>query len=288
MDGSDVDINPVLVGANWYRFRSAQRIHHPRVQSVSFVWVVHGLGVIKARGQSFHLSQNSVLRLPWNHEVEYLADRDSPFHVGTIHVVPDHDLSRPVEARVAVLPDDPLLDVPWRRVSAKREPAVLKSSRSTSGRNLIALASYGVDRFLADKVDEPSLRALGTLIWNEASGWVDGESSLSGRPVMFDLMSDFVLANLHRPIAVSEIAQAGSCSAATAERVFARYAGLSVAAWVRARRMSAAALLLRTTGLRVHEVASRVGYDDPLHFSRVFRSAFGVPPSSYAADQLRP
>jgi AraC-like DNA-binding protein len=94
--------------------------------------------------------------------------------------------------------------------------------------------------------------------------------------------------NIGRPLAVAEIATAGSCSASTAERLFMRHLGMSIGVWMTQHRMSEAALLLRTSGLRVGEVAQRVGYPDALYFSRVFRRTYGVPPRQYAGGHLRP
>ncbi|WP_394771611.1 helix-turn-helix transcriptional regulator [Lacisediminihabitans sp.] len=279
---------PVLVGANWYRFRAGEHIHHDLVESVSFVWVVQGAGVITSAGESFALTTNSILRLPWRHDVDYRPDDHSPFHVGTIHLVPWHDSTVPVVPRVGVRSGDPLLGAPWRRGPERPERPVLRSSRSTTARSLIALASYGVERFLAERTDEPCLRSLGTLIADESSGWTGSEPVARGVPAVLELMIDHILANIDRHLPVSEIAEAGKCSPTTAERLFARYTGLSVVAWSRRRRMQEAALLLRTSGLRVNEVARRVGYADPLYFSRVFTSVHDVPPSRYASGQLRP
>jgi AraC family transcriptional regulator, transcriptional activator of pobA len=52
------------------------------------------------------------------------------------------------------------------------------------------------------------------------------------------------------------------------------------------RVMSEAARLLRFTGLTVQQVALRVGYDDPLYFSRAFKRHFGDSPMAYR-DQSR-
>jgi AraC-like DNA-binding protein len=101
-------------------------------------------------------------------------------------------------------------------------------------------------------------------------------------------MTEHILANIDRQLPLAEVARAGGCSPTTAERMFARYTGLSVLAWSRRQRMQEAALLLRTSGLRVNEVARRVGYADPLYFSRVFTAVHDVPPSRYARGQLRP
>ncbi|MGO4537802.1 helix-turn-helix domain-containing protein [Paenibacillus sp. 2TAB19] len=46
-------------------------------------------------------------------------------------------------------------------------------------------------------------------------------------------------------------------------------------------RMNEAKKLLSESSLHVREVASIVGYDNPLYFSRIFRSTVGLPPSEY-------
>lgn len=306
---------PVIVGANWYRFRAGEHIRHELVASVAFVWVVQGAGSIRSRGEEFRLTSGSVLRLPWRHDVEYTADARAPFQVGTIHVVPWHDPAVPVEAAVAFEPGDPLYGAPYRRDAAPHDDSshdgsspgdeatpraahgaapgaapdtpLLATERSTSGRSLISLATYAVERFLRFPYDEGTFRALGSLVVQEAAGWTD-TAETAGPPAVLELMTDHVVAGLASHLTVQEIADAGSCSPATAERLFARYTGLSVLAWVRRRRMDEAALLLRTTGLRASEVARLVGYPDPLYFSRVFRQTFSVPPSRYAKGQLRP
>jgi AraC family transcriptional regulator, transcriptional activator of pobA len=49
------------------------------------------------------------------------------------------------------------------------------------------------------------------------------------------------------------------------------------------RVMLEAARLLRFTDLTVQQVAQRVGYDDPLYFSRAFKREFGEAPVAYRA-----
>lgn len=284
----DSTSGPVIIGANWYRFRSGERIRHEHVESVSFVWVVQGSGTISSGGTTFSLTNNSIVRLPWQHDVEYSPDARSPFHVGTIHLVPDHDQAVPVEFRVAFESGDPLLDASWRRAPHPGGPAIVTSSLAGSGRNVITLAAYCVERFLAGRTSEPAMRSLASLILEESADWGTDDSAPHVTPTVLDLMIDYIVSNLDRHLTVAEIAQAGLCSSTTAERTFAKYTGLSVLSWCSQRRMQEAALLLRTSGLRVSEVSRRVGYADPLYFSRVFRAAHGVPPSRYAQEQLRP
>ena len=46
-------------------------------------------------------------------------------------------------------------------------------------------------------------------------------------------------------------------------------------------RLNEARMLLESTVYPIAEIADMVGYDNPLYFSRLFRSRFGQPPSRY-------
>lgn len=62
---------------------------------------------------------------------------------------------------------------------------------------------------------------------------------------------------------------------------FRRWFGMPPMAYLARRRMEAGAVLLRETALDVQEVAARVGFEDPYHFSRQFKKSFGVAPSKF-------
>jgi AraC family transcriptional regulator of arabinose operon len=64
-------------------------------------------------------------------------------------------------------------------------------------------------------------------------------------------------------------------------RLFKRHHYLSPHRYIIARRMSRASELLSTTEWTVKTVAMEVGYDDPLHFSRVFARYFRCAPSEF-------
>jgi AraC-like DNA-binding protein len=62
---------------------------------------------------------------------------------------------------------------------------------------------------------------------------------------------------------------------------FGRAYGVSPLDYLRARRVAMAKELLRTTSQSVASIASRCGYDDPYHFSRVFKRYAQVSPRQY-------
>ena len=62
-------------------------------------------------------------------------------------------------------------------------------------------------------------------------------------------------------------------------RAFRATVGLSPYAFVTARRMDRAGVLLRTSARTVEEVARALGYANVSHFRRTFRRHHGMPPS---------
>ncbi len=52
--------------------------------------------------------------------------------------------------------------------------------------------------------------------------------------------------------------------------------------------MQKAAELLRISSVPLGEIAEMLGFDDPLYFSKKFRSAYGVSPSEYRKNQTKP
>ena len=77
---------------------------------------------------------------------------------------------------------------------------------------------------------------------------------------------------------LEEIARAAAVEASSVCRWFRRYQGTSPYQYLLRRKMTIAAGFLLENGGLVKEVAQRVGFDDPYHFSRAFKAVHGVAP----------
>ena len=77
------------------------------------------------------------------------------------------------------------------------------------------------------------------------------------------------------------LAESQAVSAPYLSRLFHAYAGVSPSRYLTAYRMEQARKLLRDSNLSVGEIAERVGYPDPFHFSKTFRNTVGVSPSQF-------
>ncbi len=69
-------------------------------------------------------------------------------------------------------------------------------------------------------------------------------------------------------------------------RLFRRFLGITPHRYLLQRKMLIAADLLLEPASSVSQVAVSVGMEDPFHFSRVFRSVHGVPPSAMRSLRL--
>ncbi len=274
---------PALVWANWYRFHPTETITHSQVGSVCFLWVIRGSGHITSGSTRFAMTSSTVLVLPFRHDVTYEPDPDKPFHLGTIHLVPRHAHHRDIDIGVGVAPGDMWNAMPWRAGGTFPSSASHATSAHPAARALITLGTYGVECFLAGRTDQSTLRSLGTLMVDEIHRLI-AHHPHPHTPARLQAMMDHVTQNLEAKHSVATLSHIGDCSPATAERLFRHHTGLAMMTWVRHHRLREAALLLRTTGMTIGEVGRGVGYPDQLHFSRVFRQHFGMPPSRFAAD----
>ncbi len=80
---------------------------------------------------------------------------------------------------------------------------------------------------------------------------------------------------------LEDIADAAGLSMDHFGRVFRKHMGQPPMRYLRQVRIEKACYLLRCTTDRVEDIARRVGFEDPFHFSRVFKSVKGVSPREY-------
>jgi AraC family transcriptional regulator of arabinose operon len=86
--------------------------------------------------------------------------------------------------------------------------------------------------------------------------------------------------HLAEPIGITELAALVNLSPSRFRHLFRMQLGVGPAQYLQRLRLRRARLLLERTFLSVKEVMALVGYNDPSHFSRDFRRAHGVAPST--------
>jgi AraC-like DNA-binding protein len=92
---------------------------------------------------------------------------------------------------------------------------------------------------------------------------------------------DFMNANLHRSIALVELAGVVNISASYFSQIFKTKTGLAPGEYLIRLRMEKAGHLLATSFLSIKQIMAEVGYNNRSNFVRSFRRHFHVSPSEY-------
>jgi AraC-like DNA-binding protein len=91
--------------------------------------------------------------------------------------------------------------------------------------------------------------------------------------------------NYNQPVDFSSLADSLAVSSPYLSKLFHEQEGKSPSRYLTDLRMRKAQKLLMDTQLTVREIAVRVGYPDPFHFSRNFKNAMGISPAQFREER---
>ena len=97
---------------------------------------------------------------------------------------------------------------------------------------------------------------------------------------------EFIEHNFQNDISVEDIADVCGLNRSYFGKIFKEALGKSPQEFLLNYRMVKAAELLKLTKLSVGDISSAVGYDNQLHFSRAFKSIYGISPKKWRTEQL--
>jgi AraC family transcriptional regulator len=85
--------------------------------------------------------------------------------------------------------------------------------------------------------------------------------------------------NLANTIDFERVARIAGCSEYHFRRMFSFLSGISLGEYIRRRRLSLAASMLRASEVKIIDMAMELGYESPDAFSRAFQNMHGVTPT---------
>lgn len=97
--------------------------------------------------------------------------------------------------------------------------------------------------------------------------------------------SDYLMTQLENEINLSSLSRKMGTNRNNLSKAFQSCFGIPVFSWLRTKRMSRAAMLLRTSSLSILQVAEQVGYPDSNNFSTAFKREIGISPMKYRKEQ---
>ncbi|AMS43019.1 MULTISPECIES: helix-turn-helix transcriptional regulator [Aminobacter] len=107
---------------------------------------------------------------------------------------------------------------------------------------------------------------------------VQDKEKLGALPDVVQRARAFVDANFKTQITVADVAEAAIVSRQHLTLLFVKHMGLTPARYIWHVRASQGAAMLMNSGTPIARIAYECGYQDPFHFSRHIRKAFGQTP----------
>jgi AraC-like DNA-binding protein len=227
--------------------------------------ITSGRGVFCCRGNMYRLSAGDSFFIFPGELIQYEADEFDPWQYCWVALEGRHvpDLMRDLE----VTPDKPVaapVNARWTLAAYRRLLRCLEQGGARCGLQSTAYALLILSGYMRDA--------------EVSEGDGAGERSVAHEQV--EQAIRYLALHYYQPISIGRIARELGYHRTHFCKLFKQIAGLSPYQYLTKVRMTQAALLLQKS-IPVQQVASAVGYSDPLHFSRQFRKYYGMPPSRF-------
>lgn len=111
--------------------------------------------------------------------------------------------------------------------------------------------------------------------------WIHNQNQRTETGLSIVQIQRYMKSRLNSNISLEELASISHCSKYHFAREYKRLTGVSPLQHFSEMKMEHACFLLEQTSLSMAEIASQLGYDDALYFSRVFRKSMGCSPSAF-------
>ncbi|HEU5073072.1 MAG TPA: AraC family transcriptional regulator [Polyangiaceae bacterium] len=270
----------VWPGLNFVRAEQPGPMHKAAVHSLSLALVISGRKCARVDGREYHYDASHYFVLTSASVIEARVLEASPErpYLAMLVELPPAMVAKTLAA-LSQLDSDapPVEDVPAyvARVDARLLDAACRFVR--------ALETEADRRILAPLV----LEEMGYLLLTSPHARALRRASLGVRDGQQILQAmEWMRAHTAEPLTVSSIARRAGMSASHFAHCFTELARVSPMRYLKRIRLEQAQALLLGSSTRASEVAQRVGYRSPSHFTRDFKAHFGVPPSQFAREFL--
>ncbi|MBI5380774.1 MAG: AraC family transcriptional regulator [Opitutae bacterium] len=256
-----------LVSCGYYGRAAGHSWERAGLAETVLLYCVAGRGSYREGGRAWRVEAGDVLYCPPRSRHRYAADAHDPWSIYWIHL-----------AGPAVAPFMRSLGVsrtvPIVHVGLRPEVTALFDE-------LFALRQieYRVEHLLA-------LQACAQLLLARLALAQRFSPALRGQARSLNEIIELMQGDLPEGFSLAALAKRFGASPAHFLRVFRRQTGETPLRYYRRMQIRRACQLLADSRLRIKEVAARVGFADPYHFSRLFLQIAGASPRAWRAMLL--
>ncbi|MDQ0918228.1 AraC family transcriptional regulator [Paenibacillus sp. V4I5] len=230
-------------------------------------YVISGKGVFSSQGEEYELGAGDSFVIEPEQLISYVSDETDPWHYCWIAFTGTQAAA--LVASTGVIPLQPIIHTKRNRhipVLFRHIQQALRSKKANA-----QLKSIGYLHLLLGEYCE-------TLSASTLAGVVtEAESDRIVQQAIHYLSTQYA-----EPITIELMAESLGYNRAYLSRMFKRHTKVTPVTFLLKLRVDKARLLLRERlELTIEQIASSVGFYDPLYFSKQFRRWYGVSPSEY-------
>lgn len=110
--------------------------------------------------------------------------------------------------------------------------------------------------------------------------WIKNLISIDNGAAIYKIHG-YINKNLNKDISIDLLCKEFNIRRTALYEMFNKYYGISIAKYIRKRRIEEAANYLKNTNAKINEAAAHMGFTDTNYFSKVFKAETGMTPSEY-------
>jgi AraC-like DNA-binding protein len=176
---------------------------------------------------------------------------------------------------------------PYPFTKKQQMPSMLRT-KNTKWEHLGALFQYGV-REAEEREDGWEAIVLGNTMQllaqiKRAVNAESAEAPVAEKTELLARLAEYIERHYTETITIGDLSRQFYVSKSTISHLFQQKLGVSLYRYITQRRLIAAKSLIEE-GIRLEEVAMRIGFQDYTAFFRAFKGAFGISPRQYRVMQ---
>lgn len=227
-----------------------------------FIYCIEGEGWTKLNGKRFNVLPNSFFIVPKGVKHSYASDNNNPWTIYWVHFSGTvakflferyYSIAQPIQA----IPFESNRIEKFNKIYTileKSYAAPQLEYASVLGLNLMA-------SFIYEKVDEIAKNG--------------------NKGDLVDSIIIYLNQNLHELLRSEDIAEKFNCSSSYIFALFKKRTGYSLIHYFNLKKIQKACEFLKYTDLSIKEISHKLGFQDPLYFSRIFKKYMGLSPKGY-------
>lgn len=241
--------------------------HHHRIRKKGakqyiFIYCTKGRGEIRLNDTTTKISPNQFFILPKNVRHEYSADKKDPWSIYWFHF--NGSLASKLYKRYTSNSID-LRNIPFSAENIESFNKIFNLFDNNNLEHDLEFANLSALNFIS------------SFIYYNA----EEQTKLDQGNNVIDNIREYLLSDLQKNHTLDHIAQKFNYSKSYLHTKFKKRTGYSIIVFHNLKKVQKACEYLIYTDLSIKEISFKVGFDDPLYFSRIFKKYMGKSPRKY-------